>query len=230
MKAILICLLLCTSVSAQNWIDDTDSPQQWLSDLQTQQASMQTLLDELRTVMSEVKAATEDAKGAADDARSAANEARALRTSNMSAVDAAIAELQARPHFTEDQIREFARDEAKKLVATVHMPDGTTKQVAAKGVVPVAENKNNTVSIRGYAGTFDIPEGGYITHIDGQPVVRTVLAATVEASRVVGNVQVAGVTRSFSVHAARQGRNSIRFFAAPRATTCRIVNGVQVCN
>jgi hypothetical protein len=229
MKTILISLLLCSTACAQGWIENDESPEQWLTDLKAQQVSMETLLGELRTVMDEVKAATEEAKAAASDATSAANEARALRTSNMSAVDAAIAELQSRPYFTEEQIREFAREEAKKLVATVQMPDGTSKQVVAKDVVPVAEKKDNVVQITGYAGTFEVPEGGYISHIDGQPVARQQIVASAQAARIVGNVPVAGVTRSYSIHATRQG-SGIRFFATPRATTCRIVNGVQVCN
>jgi hypothetical protein len=231
MKTLILALAMsvaCCTSFGQDWIEE--KPEDWLGPLQTQQASMQQLLDELHTVMDEVKAATAAANEAASDARAAANEARALRTSNMTEIDSILAELKARPSFTEEEIRAFAREEAQKLVATVKMPDGTSKEVKASEVVPVAENKNNTVSVVGYAGTFEVPVGGYITHIDGKPVTRAVLSAPVQATRVVGTVAVAGVTEDYQVHATRGIGNRVKFFAAPRATVCRIVNGVQVCN
>lgn len=232
MKTMLISLamtLVCATSYGQNWIED--SPQDWLTELQTQQASMQDLLDELRVVMDDVKKATDAANNAAADAQAAASEARALRLSNTSELEAAIQELRSRPAFTEEEIRAFAREEAQKLVATVKLPDGSTKEVKASDVVPVAESKGNTVSILGYAGTFDVPEGGYITHIDGKPVAATrVVATSAPAVRIVGRVTSAGTTDDYQFQATRVGGSRVRFFATPRATTCRIVNGVRICN
>lgn len=220
MKTILIALLLCAPAFGQEWIDtDQTVPQDWVSDLQTQQVELSKLLEEFRSVVDEAKAA-------AADARVAASEARSLKATNMTSIDDEIRKLQERPAFTEEQIRGFAADEFKKITATVTLPDGTTKSIEAKNVTPVMEKQ----VVAGYAGTFDVPVGGYISSIDGQPVTRQSIPATGVAARVVGNVMNGAYTNAYNVHASRQASGPVRFFAAPRQGTCSMVNGVKVCN
>lgn len=132
-----------------------------------------------------------------------------------------IAELKSRPAFTEAEIREFAKDEIAKFHAEVKLKDGSTQKIEAKNV---------QMSVTGYSGTFDVPEGAVITSIDGVPV-----SSTNGWTRVVNRAgrvsSVVGQTPNYNVRAVPLRNNSIRFFASPRSSgTCRIVNGVQVCN
>lgn len=140
---------------------------------------------------------------------------------DLSGIERKLAELQSRPAFTEEEIREFARDEIKKWEATVKLPTGETKTVAASDV---------QVSVNGYAGTFDVPPGAVITAINGVPVgqrngwTRTVEPTTRRTLSATGTVQ------DYTVRAVPAPRGRVRFFAAPQSGTCRIVNGVQICN
>lgn len=132
-----------------------------------------------------------------------------------------IAELKGRPAFTEAEIRAFAKDEIEKFHAQVKMPSGEVKTVQASSV---------QATVAGYSGVFEVPPGGVVTHINGQPVgrsngwVRTVDRSTNRT------VMAAGQVPGYSVRA-MPVRSGVRFFAAPRSnSTCRIVNGVKVCN
>lgn len=140
---------------------------------------------------------------------------------DLTGIERKLAELQSRPAFTEQEIREFAKDEIKKFHATVRLPNGESKDI------PASDMK---VSVNGYAGTFDVPEGGVVTHINGVPVgqsngwVRTVDPATNRT------LSATGVVQDYTVRAVPSTRNRVRFFAAPQGSTCRIVNGVRICN
>lgn len=160
-----------------------------------------------------------DLKAAVEELRQKHLATKVTAPVDLSGILREIAELKARPAFTEAEIRAFAKDEIEKFHAEVKLKDGTTQKVEATDV---------KVSVNGFSGQFEVPPGGVITHINGVPVgsnngwTRTVNPVTRQTTSVVGQ------TPRFNVRAVpRQG--GVRFFAAPRGT-CQIVNGVQVCN
>lgn len=132
-----------------------------------------------------------------------------------------IAELKSRPAFTEAEIRAFAKDEIEKFHAQVKLSSGEVKTVKAQSV---------QATVNGFSGTFEVPPGGVITHINGQPVNRS--NGWVRTVDPVSNRTVSAVGQVPNYRVQMQPvRSGVRFFAAPRSnSTCRIVNGVQVCN
>lgn len=160
-------------------------------------------------------------KAAVEELRQKQLTTKAATPVDLSGILREIAELKARPAFTEEEIRSFAKDEIQKFHAEVKMKDGTVKTVEATGV---------QVSVNGYSGKFEVPPGGVVTAINGVPVspsngwTRVVNPATNRTSSVFGQ------TPNFNVRAV-PSRSTVRFFASPRSNgTCRIVNGVKVCN
>jgi hypothetical protein len=117
-----------------------------------------------------------------------------------------------RPAFTEDEIREFARDEIKKYHATVKMPNGSLKTIEADSV---------EVTVAGESGTFLVPAGGVVVEVNGKPVRG--------AGRVVsgGSVQYMGVTEDLQLktipNAIGQAGQRIMFNAPLGRSTCRQV-------
>lgn len=115
--------------------------------------------------------------------------------------------------LTEEQVREIVRDEFAQL--TIKEADGKI----TKKSISVSDEKTST---------FGLPEGAVITHINGVPVERTTYYS---------NTVKAPVTRytspSVEIRQYSRGRG-IFGFLRPRVSassgSCRVVNGVQVCN
>lgn len=162
-----------------------------------------------------------DLKAAVEELRQKMLTTKSTEPVDLSGILREIAELKARPAFTESEIRAFAKEEIQKFHAEVKMPSGEVKKIEATDV---------KVTVNGYSGTFEVPPGGVVTSIDGKPVgssngwVRSVDPVTRRTTSMVGQ------TDNFNFRAVPQ-QNNVRFFALPRAnSTCRIVNGVRVCN
>lgn len=211
MKSLLITLVICSCASAQGWLPDESPIEEFpipeISNVFQAPSVTNSWLEDLQKHSDTMQESIDDL------------------TRKVSNLQAEVDDIKNRPSFTEEQIRAFAKEEASKLVATVNMPDGTKKQVASKDVTPVMEHHN----VVGYSGSFDVPAGGWISEIDGQPVSRTFSPAPQQAIRVVGNVLSAARTQAYTIHAARQSEGTVRFFAKPAQGTCRIVNGVKMC-
>lgn len=115
--------------------------------------------------------------------------------------------------LTEEQVREIVRDEFAQL--TIKEADGKI----TKKTISVNEEKTST---------FGLPEGAVITHINGVPVERSTYYSSTVKAPVTRYVSPSVEIRQYS-----RGRG-IFGFLRPRVSSssgsCRIVNGVQVCN
>jgi sulfur carrier protein ThiS len=148
-----------------------------------------------------------------------------------SRLESRIAALE-RSQMTEAKVREIARDEIKKVMVELKLKDGTVKQV------PV-ELGTNQQSVSGYAGTFSVPDGGYIVSVDGVPVQRRPATYAIQQGYSVtqqaqsynaaaGMYQLQAVPSQSGFQVRIQSPPTFRVRSAPQQ--CRMVNGVKVCN
>jgi hypothetical protein len=184
------------------------------------------IVDEVRALVDRAEAAQILAQEAAElsvaNAKLAKEAAESTRTfassSEIESLRQQLDELRGRPAFTEDEIREFAKDEIKKASeAQVKMPDGSVKTIQADTF---------EATVAGYSGTFTVPVGGRIVSVDGQPLTqRAIYGESIIAST--GHVTMQAAP-SFQASDSRGVK--VRFWSLPSTSQCRMVNGVKVCN
>lgn len=128
--------------------------------------------------------------------------------------------------MSESRVREIAREEAIKVMATIRHDDGREEVVPADDLTPIWDEPTEKVRVAGYAGWFDVPKGSHIVSINGQPV-RGMASAPETPPGLDSMAPVySGQSRSYQIHGQQRG-DRVRFFLAPRS--CRIVNGVRIC-
>ena len=69
----------------------------------------------------------------------------------------------------------------------------------------------NSVNIPGYSGSFTVPEGAYISHVDGVPVTRSRLL----------NGRLMNYSNGYLMQSSSNKVN---------ISSCQMVNGVRICN
>ncbi len=117
-------------------------------------------------------------------------------------------------YVTKEDVTTIVKEEVKKYVdITMKVGD---KLIEKRIPLVATENaiRYNSVTVPGYSGAFEIPEGGYVTSIDGVPVQPSIITGNVITNYSNGHV-IQGQDRQFKI-------------ASP--SNCRFVNGRMQCN
>lgn len=198
-----------------------DAPEKVNEGLTSILAEIRSVSESTKDTLNELLNAKDAAISAAKRANEAADRAESVVFStsspDLSDILARITELEARPSFTEAEIRSFAKDEAQKLIEVrVSKSDGTTetRRVTA----------TRSVTLPGYAGTFEVGPGEVVTHVDNRPVSTSYQTSPTTFS---------ATTSEFILQSSPTPTRSSRITFFPRlnsSRTCRMVNGIQICN
>lgn len=186
-----------------------------ISDLVIQDDSKDRL-DEMRKLAEEIKAIGEQIK--LDNESS--------KVTKMTLNDAQVLSFEERlstlerdsiRYVTREEVTGIVKEEVQKYVKLTIKSGSKVENVS----VPLVPTKTavvyNSVSIPGYSGSFDVPVGGVITHIDGVPVNRSYSS----------NSRTVYAGNSFAQSYRQSSSQRVRI-SQPRG--CRMVNGVLQCN
>lgn len=174
-------------------------------------------LEEMRKLADEIKAIGEQIKL---DNESIKVTKMTLNDSQVLSFEERLATLEqdSLKYVTREEVTGIVKEEVQKYVKLTIKTGAKVEDVS----VPLEPTKTsavyNSVAIPGYSGSFSVPVGGVITHIDGVPVGRSYGSS---------NVRTVYSGNSF-VQGYRQNNNWRIRVAQP--TGCRMVNGVLQCN
>jgi hypothetical protein len=230
MKSLLLVLLLCFPVLGQDFNLDNFVPVQTddvqpevnildyqpidLNEFNTDDESiarleeMRKLADEIKKIAEDIRAKNQTVKMTYDDSKISDLESRVSKLENDSL-----------NYVTKDKVVELVKEEVAKHVRLTLKSGNTTKEIS----IPLTETTEsvvyNSVSIPGYAGSFDIPQGAVITHVDGVPVNKINSSNTIVSSAYTSQYYMQGV---------KQNNGWRMRVASPKS--CRYVNGILQCN
>jgi hypothetical protein len=174
-------------------------------------------LDEIRKLADEIKAIGEQIKL---DNESSKVTKMTLNDSQVLSFEERLSTLEkdSLNYVTREEVTGIVKEEVQKYVKLTIKSGTEVKNVNVPLVPTKSSVVYNSVAIPGYSGSFDVPVGGVITHIDGVPVGRTY------GSR---DVKTIYSGNSF-LQGSRLGNGWRVQVAQP--TGCTMVNGIMQCN
>lgn len=168
--------------------------------------------EESRERLEEMRKLSDEIKRIADEIKNV----KLTSTANMTDLESRVAILEGKSlnFVTKDEVTEIVKEEVKKYVdITIKVGDDLVEKRVP--LVPTEKAVNyNSVTVPGYSGSFEVPEGGYVASIDGVPVQPSVINGNVITNYSNGYV-IQGQDRRFRI-------------ASP--SNCRFVNGRMQCN
>lgn len=121
-------------------------------------------------------------------------------------------------YVTREEVTGIVKEEVQKYVKLTIKSGTEVKNVNVPLVPTESSVLYNSVAIPGYSGSFNVPVGGVVTHIDGVPVSRSYGSSSTRT--VYAGNSFAQFNRQVSPQRVR--------ISQPRG--CRMVNGVLQCN
>lgn len=228
MKSLFLALLMCFPVAAQDFNLDNFVPLAEDPIVQPEvvepvdpidlgqfdfDAESKARLDEMRRLAEEIRKIGEDLKNSQvtkmtfDDSKFITLEDRVSKL-----------EKDSLNYVTRDEVVGFVKEEVEKQVQLTIKTGNITRKLS----VPLKQTSEsvvyNQVSIPGHFGTFDVPEGGVITHVDGIPIHKVTS---------VNNTHL-GYTSNHFMQGVKQ--NGVWRTRIAQPSNCRFVNGVLQCN
>lgn len=231
MKSLLLVLLLSFPILAQDFNIDNFTPiteevvevlnePSLAPELDVIAPELESIIDLDEAFENESKDRIEEMKKIAEEIKKIADEIKASQVVKMTFEDSKVTDLEKRvidletkslTFLTKEQVEEIVKVEVEKVVKVTMKLGNTTIEKEVPLNMTEKAVVYNSVNIPGYSGSFNVPEGAYISHIDGVPVNRSTV--------------LNGKSMNYSNGYLMQGvANRVKI------SSCRIVNGLKVCN
>lgn len=231
MKSLFLVLLLSFPVFAQDFnIGDftpiTEDVVEVINE-PTLAPELDVIVPELESVIdledvfeNESKERIEEMRRIAEEIKKIAEEIKASQVVKMTFEDSRVLSLEDRVtnlenkslnFVTKSQVEEIVKTEVEKIVKVTMKLGNTTIEKEVPLNMTEKAAVYNSVNIPGYSGSFSVPEGAYISHIDGVPVNRSRLL----------NGRLMNFSNGYLIQSSSNRVN---------ISSCRIVNGQRVCN
>lgn len=227
MKSLFLVLLLSFPVLAQDFNIDNFTPiteevvevlnePSLAPELDVIAPELESIIDLDDAFENESKDRIEEMKKIAEEIKKIADEIKASQVVKMTFEDSFETRLKnledkSLTFLTKEQVEEIVKVEVEKVVkVTMKLGNITIEKEVPLNMTEKAV-VYNSVNIPGYSGSFTVPEGAYISHVDGVPVTRSRLL----------NGRLMNYSNGYLMQSSSNKVN---------ISSCQMVNGVRICN
>jgi hypothetical protein len=228
MKSLFLALLMCFPVAAQDFNLDNfvplaeDSIIEPLEIVDPIDISAFDFDSESKARLDEMKRLSEEIKKIAEEIKESNKKITTMTFDDTRLLNledrVTVLEQESLNYVTTEDVKVIVKEEVEKHIKLTLKTGNIIKEVDIPLVKTSESVVYNKVSIPGYYGTFDVPNGAVITHVDGVPVNKV--------SSV--NNTVFGYTNQHFMQGVRKSTGWSTRIAQP--VGCRFVNGVLQCN